>query len=595
MSMSGVKAVRTHRRLRTPRTPLKDRELRLTKGKGMVRASRQLESNTPRQQILGPIVVTAPSNVPGPGAYNVRQWLARDTSFCDVQFTSSFAPVSSSGTSSDNDSGPGPANVGPDFDRALRLNNGCLFGLNAASDDSELVPGPGAYPVDRGIANNQQVTWLPAHVSKHPSQAVERSPGPGSYNPDCSPFAIPGNQPKGFTIGERPVYAPRHESGEWLRTPAPGTYTKPSLCMGGMADTPDTQGPQIVPPHRPERPKISPGPSDYHPRTPGDSASASYTMRPKPPPTKQENWTRPCAETPGPGEYPVSLALSDRSPALHATPRRQEDARDSHIGQAGGPEGRGEGPGPGAYIGHGSIGRPATPRSKRFTKIGLKHSWPHQDTKGDNGVPGPGQYEVKLSQQPTTPFRKLRKYIQAGCEPLDDEMAAPAPSTPGPGKYSHQRILGPHSNVHSNSPRFKFGQSERELHSVEKKTPGPGAYSVSCNMLDKTSHRRPQLAVWSAPSSKGLRSKDQGMELLPPPLVSGLVHSPGMPLLPVGNLPALLQIASQNPALAEAFQERCESLAAANPALIPFIEELHASAGLGLVRTASSQSPTESP
>ena len=66
-------------------------------------------------------------------------------------------------------------------------------------------------------------------------------------------------------------------------------------------------------------------------------------------------------------------------------------------------------------------------------------------------------------------------------------------------------------------------------------------------------------------------------------------------MLPVGNLPALLRIASQNPALAEAFQERCETLAAANPALSPFIEELYTASGIGIVPSLQPPSPYTQP
>jgi len=94
--------------------------------------------------------------------------------------------------------------------------------------------------------------------------------------------------------------------------------------------------------------------------------------------------------------------------------------------------------------------------------------------------------------------------------------------------------------------------------------------------------------LWAPPEKA--RDPNERLKLLPREQISGLLRPPdAAKLLPLGNLPALLRIASQNPALAEAFQERCETLAAANPALTTFIEELFQSAGLGLVRTAEAE------
>lgn len=115
------------------------------------------------------------------------------------------------------------------------------------------------------------------------------------------------------------------------------------------------------------------------------------------------------------------------------------------------------------------------------------------------------------------------------------------------------------------------------------------------SMVSNTSHRKSRNQEWhvrktaprdaSAPVRKAYHK--EGLQPLPRSALTGVIQPPGMPLLPLGNLPALLQIASQNPALAEAFQERCETLASANPQLIPFIEELHAGAGMNLIRIAT--------
>jgi hypothetical protein len=133
------------------------------------------------------------------------------------------------------------------------------------------------------------------------------------------------------------------------------------------------------------------------------------------------------------------------------------------------------------------------------------------------------------------------------------------------------------------TPHFSFGGA-RQLSARQRPTPGPGSYNIKSEFADKKSHRQACLEQWSAPETS--KAKSQALQILPRAQLSGLLRpSDGTQLLPLGNLPSLLRIASQNPALAEAFQERCETLAEANPALVPFIEDLYTSAGLGLVRT----------
>jgi hypothetical protein len=161
---------------------------------------------------------------------------------------------------------------------------------------------------------------------------------------------------------------------------------------------------------------------------------------------------------------------------------------------------------------------------------------------------------------------------------------------PGPARYNLRKRMGATSAVMPDAPHYSFGGA-RQRPPRERPSPGPGTYDLKTHLADRKSHRQPCLEQWSAPATA--KVKAQALELLPRAQLSGLLRpSEGTRLLPIGNLPALLRIASQNPALAEAFQERCETLADANPALVPFIEELYTSAGLGLVRTSVPPAPS---
>jgi len=74
MSMSGVVTARPQTRERqqvaTPRTPLAERQARVASTQGTFRASRRLESPTPRQDMLGPS--SAPTVTPHRARTKVR-------------------------------------------------------------------------------------------------------------------------------------------------------------------------------------------------------------------------------------------------------------------------------------------------------------------------------------------------------------------------------------------------------------------------------------------------------------------------------------------------------------------------------------------
>jgi len=448
-------------------------------------------------------------------------------------------------------------------------------------------PGPAAYDVDNGFSSSKPNPYRPKTTTRRKPPDDIPDPGPGAYNTNVSAF--PTDFRTGFTIGERPAFIPTTEFGEWLQNPGPGEYLRSARSMGGLSCIPDTAQVQIPPEHKEPRFLPTPGPADYSIRGAGMAAGAKgVSMVWKASKTKHENWTKPCVDTPGPGEYDISLGIYDRKEHSCGGPEGPPDSdpaagRDLPVGA--------DGPGPAAYSRHdATFGRAHRVANRKFSKLGTKTSWPHAEPKVNNGVPGPGAYKVsqhfiqRTSHNKQQGKRKDSQTEDSMC--LDSYGAVDPEDGPGPGMYKTHRQLGAPSSVYADSPKCTLGSAPRVTTEVNlDPTPGPGSYNMLKGGIgDRTSHRRECLQMWT-PAPEKSQPKGKGMELLPRQMLSGLVQPSSMPILPLGNLPALLRIASQNPALAEAFQERCETLAAANPALIPFIEELHTSAGIGLVRT----------
>jgi len=578
MSCSGVQSARRHLP-RTPRTPLNERERRLKNY--TTRASRGLEAEEQRYSILGP-TLTARNVIPGPGAYVVPRNMGQP-GFSATQYTSGFAPLSHPEITRKDDSGPGPAAVNLSSSAGTLVAEsgmestprpGCSFGIRSEGQQ-DAVPGPGKYPLDRSIVTTSALPWYGPTKRKMKAKKMDPGPGPASYDVEtlerlkrCGPC------PVGFTMRPKSIYPPAHESGDWTKTPGPGSYTR-SGFVGGLVDKPDTPQYSIRPGNKMKQIVSTPGPADYKASTErGPSSSGleqhGFSIGGKNLENRQNRWMRPSEDSPGPHYVgPMEAQMSDR--------------RDHHAGSCTFGSSRGVPPGTGGLEWLGSDGpgpkyhpQPPCGDSPVDAKMGLKNAWPHQEHDGTT-VPGPGSYQVVV------PLR------QHGCcrnPPSVKTSERGSEVGPGPAKYDVSKDLKVDSIVHRNPPRMHMGQ-KLTLKS-ETCTPGPGAYQISRSLQDKTSTRTPHLSAWDLEeNSKKLTQRER---FLPAQSLQGLLQPAGMPLLPLGNLPALLRIASQNPSLAEAFHERCEVLAAANPAMVPFIEELHASAGIGLVRTSEANS-----
>ncbi len=225
---------------------------------------------------------------------------------------------------------------------------------------------------------------------------------------------------------------------------------------------------------------VSPGPGNYSPNHRAFFKNCSYTMSSKHGQSKTDF-------TPGPGNYEVRSERSLQIPSYkfgHEKKCQIENTTAKHT------------PGPGNYetrtnLGFGAPkisfgkemrgdrGRPMTPGPGNYEiknligndgpKIHISSVRPDCSTT-QKWVPGPGQYDVTLSNRPKTPSYRIGTAKRDGNKTFDQ---------PGPGQYD----LTASQTLRPKSPVWSMGTSERPpLSDCDRSVPGPGNYSVATGL-----------------------------------------------------------------------------------------------------------------
>ena len=319
---------------------------------------------------------------------------------------------------------PGPGQYSDQFKKHNSPNYS--FGGKYSNTDRKngsAVPGPGSYKSPTTLSKKGGYLGV-----KSKQQKKEAVPGPGSY-------AMSSTFTQGFGHGFGSGKRSSPNLNKSVNNPGPGAYHPPSdfgrRTQGGGFG----QGKR----NYIDASRGMPGPGQYRVNDSlyKDPKAASIKGRPK---TVKED------QRPGPGHYGSKSLYSSPAFSMGIKGKAQK------LGVE-------ENPAPGSY----------NPEYKTIKQSapGVAFGSPSKGAKGDNYVPGPGQYDMRTTVGSEGPAYGIRGRYKE----LAGDMK------PGPGNYNPKDEL-----VRHGTPGTIMGSSKRPQMSKNTNAPGPGMYDINPNV-----------------------------------------------------------------------------------------------------------------